>query len=114
MNTTQNSPRFFVSTFESLDDVAWRPSRGDGTQIGVELNTAHPFYKGYLQLNNNDRARHSLDLLMLNFAKAELEGDAKARTFYESERKVWSKFLNDSLTFMEGLTSSQEGEQQDV
>jgi len=108
--------RFFIATFRSEGGVVYRPSLGNGHQIGVEVNTAHPFFTSfYVGLKANPRARYAIDLLLLTLAKAEVEADGERKTFYEQERKYnWTHFLDACLSVLGQLGDGPIEEEQDA
>jgi hypothetical protein len=107
--------RFFISKFHAEGGAVYRPSLGNGHQIGVEVNTAHPFFRSfYVDLKAKPRARYAVDLLLLTLAKAEAEADGERKTFYEQERKYnWTQFLDACLSVLDQLEDGALEEEQD-
>jgi hypothetical protein len=107
--------RFFISKFHAEGGAVYRPSLGNGHQIGVEVNTAHPFFRSfYVGLKAKPKARYAVDLLLLTLAKAEIEADGDRKTFYEQERKYnWTQFLDACLSVLDQLGGGAIEEEED-
>jgi len=93
---------YFISTFEAQGGVFFRPSLGEsGQQIGVEINTAHPFFDEFYQgvvLSENTEARDAVDVLLLTLAYTELHAASETALALESAREgEWSRFLSTGL-----------------
>lgn len=110
--------RFFISTYHAEGGPVYRPSLGNGHQIGVEVNTAHAFFRSfYVNLRAKPTARYAVDLLLLSLAKSEIEAEDERKLFYEHERKYnWTPFLDTCLSVLDQLTgsASEEREEDDV
>jgi hypothetical protein len=99
--------KYAIEFFESKGGVFYEPSLGNGLQRVVRINKLHPFYEVFysrVAAMNDPVARHSIILLLLTLAEAELMSDDVLRTFYEAQRiGSWSPFLNLGLKKLEEL-----------
>ena len=91
---------FIVPIMRSAEDELYTPTAVDG-RIGIELNTAHPFYtRAYLPRINESVTVQTLDALLFALVQAELsisdkEGLADRQRFRREVSKAVAAFVKD-------------------
>lgn len=84
----------------------YEPDYGHNGQILAKINTAHPFYinvySQLIQSFGGEKARDTIDLLLLMLSQSELEAEDELEHFYSAQRiDNWSPFLRKALTILE-------------
>lgn len=70
-----------------------------GPQKVLYLNTSHRFYKDvYAGPDSTPRLRAGIEVLLFSIGSGEVDADGERRTFYETERGLWSTILNGALS----------------
>lgn len=95
-----------VAFAEDPNGPFYTPEYGHNGQVVAKINTTHPFYTHvYSQLVQNfggERARDTIDLLVLMLSQSELEAEEMLELFYSAQRiDKWSPFLRNALTILE-------------
>lgn len=95
-----------VAFAEDPNGPFYMPEYGHNGQVVAKINTTHPFYTHvYSQLVQNfggERARDTIDLLLLMLSQSELEAEEMLELFYSAQRiDKWSPFLRNALTILE-------------
>lgn len=86
----------FINNTE--DDPFYTPTIV-GTQVVLQINTGHPWYRELYSRLREDQAelRSGLELMLWVLATSEIDADTETRTFYRAERRQWSQKLADAF-----------------
>ena len=88
---------FKVEFFEE-DESPFYKVKQVGGQIRVEINRRHPFYTAiYNRDGGNPEIQNALEILLFVLAESELRVHPERRTWYQTERGIWSMKLRVTL-----------------
>ena len=107
-----NRKKYDIEFIDAPGGVFMVPAYGNGLQIVVQINTAHSFFSllSDIGLSLGVKARNAVVLLLIGFAKAELEAgtDEAKRTIKDMRENVLNRFLSNSLSILDSLMPEEE------
>lgn len=114
LDIVTSQKKYSIQYFENEYAPAWEP-RWIGLQVGVYLNTAHPFYTEiYSKLlsektKTSYQVKSAIDIVLIALSRAELNSQGDMVGWYKVQREQrWSQYIKLALNSLKSLYKEEE------